>query len=111
MLNFILGLCLIFLLLVFVLFLYCAIVLNKDANEKQRQIDIKDQYFALICAIGYDYNGSDNKEELEQVIDKIVDLSIKGVLNDDKSFLGVSSDNKEFNILGEEKDNIMQGSD
>lgn len=108
MLGFILGLCLIFLLLIFVVFLYCAIVISKESEKKQRQIDIKDQYFVLICAIGYDYDEGKTVEELKGVIDKLVNLSIKGVLADDKSQMGIGSNNKSFNILEEEIDEKIQ---
>lgn len=103
MLEIILGLCLIFLLLSFVVFLYCAMVLSKNVDEMKRQMDIKNAYFYLIWAIGENYNQYDDTEYTKELINQLVDCAIKGNNNDDTSlFYDDLENNKKYNVLMEE---------
>lgn len=108
------GLCLIFLFLIIVLFLYCAIVLDKYDNNQalkeeikklKRQILIKDKWCYLIWAIGCDYDGYNDVKNLKDVIDELVDYSNKAVVCDDTSVCYIGEkDGREIkeNILMEE---------
>lgn len=103
MLEIILGLCLIFLLLIFVLFLYCGIIVKKDIINLQRAKKIKDSYFYLIYSIGENYNQYEDTEYTKEVFQELVNLAVKGSNNDDESiFYEDFETNKKYNILMEE---------
>lgn len=80
-------------------------IINK-CKILERQIDIKDEYLRTIYAIGFDYDGFDDSENLKCLIDSLVDFAKRAIKNDDKyaMYEGCGSDNstKYYNILHEE---------
>ena len=103
MLEIILGLCLIFLFLIFVIFLYCAKMIKKEIINLQYITKIKDNYFYLIWSIGTNYNQYDDVEYTKEFVQELVDLAVKGANNDDESvFYEDLETNKKYNILMEE---------
>lgn len=79
---------------------------NRKIHDLERQIDIKDEYLRTIYAIGFDYDGFDDSENLKCLIDSLVDFAKRAIKNDDKyaMYEGCGSDNstKYYNILHEE---------
>lgn len=74
--------------------------------SEERQIKIKDKYLEMIRAIGCDYDGYNDSENLKKIIDELVDLACKALKNDDKTPIYMSSNSKKkMNILFEELDN------
>lgn len=74
-------------------------------KELERQNKIKDAYCELIWAIGCDYDGYTQAEDLKDIIDELVDYSNKARANDDKSVMSVGWEDNEkigYNILIEE---------
>ena len=112
--NILVGIGIILLLANFVIFLYCAIVLDRYDNndylkqkirELERKIEIKDRWCYLIWAIGCDYDGYNDVKNLKGIIDELVRYSNNAVNCDDTSVCYVGEkDGKEIreNILMEE---------
>ena len=102
----------ILLLLNFMLFLYCARVLDNYANSEdlikkisdlKRKIEIKDSYCRVIQIIGYDADDCNDVDGCKDIIDELVELSDKALKNDDESIMFVDDENNTVkNILMEE---------
>lgn len=78
---------------------------EKRIKELERQIKIKDAYCQCIWAIGCDYDGYREAEDLKDIIDELVDYSNKARANDDKSVMSIGWEGNEkigYNILLEE---------
>lgn len=79
-------------------------------KDLERQIQIMEKYFELICDLGYDYDGCNTVEGLKSLIDELVRLASLGrVANDTEVIYSTLEDeegNEEvFNILHEKIDN------
>lgn len=68
-----------------------------------RIIKIKNEYLQLIIDIGYDYDGFEKTESLKELIDELVGLAKKALINDDKSIIYVGGE-EGYNILHEKVD-------
>lgn len=107
MIETLLGIGVILLLAVFVLFLYCARVINEYENinvkELQRNLKIKDNYLHTIYSIGYDFDDYNNIKLLKETLKEMVELSDKAINCDDNYVIGKDKKTgKEYNILMEE---------
>lgn len=58
--------------------------LKNQITNLENVIEIKDKYFFMIWALGYDYDGYNTPENLKRLIDELVDYANYGRLNDDK---------------------------
>lgn len=76
-----------------------------ELDKKDRQLKIKNEYLSLIWQIGYDYDGCNTVKSLQELIDELLDLSIKAKQNDDKSVMYIGARGRtdiKMNILYEE---------
>ena len=73
-------------------------------EQLERENQIKDEYLSLIVGYGFDYNGYyGDMKSMAGLIDKMVDLAKKALINDDKSVMYTDFDEtKKWNILHEE---------
>lgn len=71
----------------------------------ERQIQIMEKYFELICDIGCDYDGYNDVEGLKSVIDEMIRFASLGrAANDTEPIFNQYANgiSKNVNILGEE---------
>lgn len=83
---------------------------KRNRKQLERENQIKDEYLSLIVGYGFDYDGyydretkRGNIELMADLIDIMVDLAKKALINDDKSIIYTNFDKtKKWNILSEE---------
>lgn len=78
---------------------------QKQIEEKERQLKIKNEYLQLAHDIAFDYDGCNTVKSLKSLIDEIVELINKAYKNDDNSIIYIGGNSKKFNILHKEVEN------
>lgn len=81
-----------------------------EDKEMERQIEIMERYFELICDLGYDYDGCNTIEGLKSLIDELVHYASLGRACNDTEVIYITLKDEEgneenFNILHEKIDN------
>ena len=70
--------------------------------ELQRLIKIKNNYAQLIVDVGFDYDGFNDRDDLKDLIDELVNYAKDILNNNDKKVIYIDGNNKKYNILHEE---------
>ncbi len=101
--NLLISICLLFIVLTLLSFVYCAIILNGSISKMQREIEIKNAYFYLIYSIADNYTQYDDTEYTKEMVNQLSECAVKGNNNDDSSlFYEDFENNKQYNVLMEE---------